>query len=282
MKNMKKLSLVLFLAITLTNCTVDKTKIVEDVIENINSKNYKESSKYLAEDFKYIKFNSDSIYDKTYFMEVFNKPSIKGNNFIYNIVDIEETDSTVSTKEEQYRPWDTILQVGTYTEVRKTYYFTGEKINKIIIDSILNEEKYVEEFNELISPVNEFIEEKYGNEIEELKGKVRLDYLYENVLSYFIEYSKLSDEEKNEYKISSYLKGTFTCKGGIYAKLVFKGKSTVVIYDGFIGIPFPTSYVIDENYIRIRTDKSDLLLKIKDSKTLEGEGWAKGTYIKQL
>lgn len=67
----------------------------------------------------------------------------------------------------------------------------------------------------------------------------------------------------------------------IYRKLVFKGKSTVVIYDKFIGIPFPTSYVIDEDYIRITTDKSDLLLRIKDNKTLEGEGWAKGVFKKE-
>lgn len=36
----------------------------------------------------------------------------------------------------------------------------------------------------------------------------------------------------------------------------------------------------DENIIRIRTDKSDLLFEIKDSQTLIGEGFARGTFRK--
>jgi len=43
---------------------------------------------------------------------------------------------------------------------------------------------------------------------------------------------------------------------------------------------FTTSYVRDGEYIRVTTDKSDLLIKIVDTNTLIGEGFAKGTYRK--
>jgi len=67
---------------------------------------------------------------------------------------------------------------------------------------------------------------------------------------------------------------------GFYKSIDFKGKTSVVVTDGIIGLPYATSYERDGKIIRIRTDKSDLMLTIKDSKTLIGEGYAEGTYIK--
>lgn len=69
-------------------------------------------------------------------------------------------------------------------------------------------------------------------------------------------------------------------KGGIYNSFEFKGESTVVI-GTILGIPYTSSYVKDGNLLRIRTDKSDLLLTIKDDNTLIGEGFAKGEYKKE-
>jgi len=45
-------------------------------------------------------------------------------------------------------------------------------------------------------------------------------------------------------------------------------------------MPFATSYEKDGNIIRIKTDKSDLMLTIQDNETLIGEGFAKGIYKK--
>jgi hypothetical protein len=70
--------------------------------------------------------------------------------------------------------------------------------------------------------------------------------------------------------------GKYSCNSEcIYSSFEFKGKSTVVISN-----IFAYTYVIDENYIRIKTDKSDLLLKITDQNTLTGEGFATGIYVK--
>lgn len=74
---------------------------------------------------------------------------------------------------------------------------------------------------------------------------------------------------------TSFLRGSYYCKTGFYRLLDFKGLSTVVLS----GL-YASSYVVDENYIRIKTDKTDLLFKIKDSNTLEGEGFAEGVYKK--
>ena len=62
--------------------------------------------------------------------------------------------------------------------------------------------------------------------------------------------------------------------------MIFRGKKTATIVDAFWGMRFTSSYEIDENYVRVKTDKSDLLFEIKDSKTLIGEGFAKGKFTK--
>jgi hypothetical protein len=65
-----------------------------------------------------------------------------------------------------------------------------------------------------------------------------------------------------------------------YRKLIFRGKRTVTIVDAIFGFSLASSYELDEINIRIRTDKSDLLFEIKDSQTLIGEGFARGTFRK--
>ena len=65
----------------------------------------------------------------------------------------------------------------------------------------------------------------------------------------------------------------------LYPILEFKGKSTVVIKT-FMG-PFVSGYVRDEDFIRVRTDKSDLLFEIVTEDSIIGSGFAKGVWIKE-
>ena len=75
------------------------------------------------------------------------------------------------------------------------------------------------------------------------------------------------------------LEGEYKNQGnGIYSAVEFKGKSTAVVKS--MGMTFPTSYDRDGKLIRLKTDKSDLLFIVKDSKTLVGEGFADGVYKK--
>lgn len=75
------------------------------------------------------------------------------------------------------------------------------------------------------------------------------------------------------------LDGEYKNQGsGVYSAVDFKGKSTVVIKS--LGMSFPTSYERDGDLIRVKSDVSNLLFTVKDSKTLVGEGFAEGVYKK--
>ena len=76
--------------------------------------------------------------------------------------------------------------------------------------------------------------------------------------------------------------GTFVNQGkGWYKSLTFKGKRTVVIRDAVFGMDFPSEYDKDEEFLRVTTDKSDLLFEIISEDTIKGEGFAEGLYIKE-
>ena len=76
--------------------------------------------------------------------------------------------------------------------------------------------------------------------------------------------------------------GTFVIQGkGLYKSLTFKGKKTVVVRDAVLGMDFPSEYVKDEEFLRVKTDKSDLLFEIISEDTIKGEGFAEGLYIKK-
>ena len=76
--------------------------------------------------------------------------------------------------------------------------------------------------------------------------------------------------------------GTFVVQGkGLYKSLTFKGKKTVVIRDAVFGMDFPSEYDKDEEFLRVKTDKSNLLFEIISEDTIKGEGFAEGLYIKK-
>lgn len=86
-------------------------------------------------------------------------------------------------------------------------------------------------------------------------------------------------EMKAPQKLS--LEGTYTSKDNpFYKSLTFKGQSTVVIKDKIFGLDYPSSYEKDDDFIRIKTDKSDLLLQIITVDSLVGNGFAKGSFVK--
>lgn len=62
-------------------------------------------------------------------------------------------------------------------------------------------------------------------------------------------------------------------------ELDFKGNSTVVLK--MENGPIVTSYVVDKDYIRVKGSGADMLFKVKDNKTLSGEGIFLGEYHKK-
>lgn len=81
---------------------------------------------------------------------------------------------------------------------------------------------------------------------------------------------------KSEIKLA----GTWNSKNNpLYPILEFKGKSTVVLKT--IMGPYATSYERDEEFIRVRTDKSDLLFEVISEDSIVGSGYAKGLWVKE-
>lgn len=81
---------------------------------------------------------------------------------------------------------------------------------------------------------------------------------------------------KSEIKLA----GKWTSKdNSLYPILEFKGKSTVVIKTMFG--PFATSYERDEEFIRVQTDKSDLLFEVISEDSIVGSGFANGLWVKE-
>lgn len=148
----------------------------------------------------------------------------------------------------------------------------NKKIQRISSDTANGTKKVIKELDDKTERFGEWFMVRYPSEFKSMTD------FFSMPEKYLKEYSLLSEKEIEHFLISN-LTGEYICKKGLYNKLVFKGKSTVVVYG--MGIPYPTSYIVDEKYIRIKTDKSDLLLRIKDSKTLIGEGFAKGTFKKK-
>lgn len=84
------------------------------------------------------------------------------------------------------------------------------------------------------------------------------------------------DIPKSEIKLA----GTWISKdNSLYHILEFKGKSTVVIKTMFG--PFATSYERNEEFIRVQTDKSDLLFEIISEDSIVGSGFADGLWVKE-
>lgn len=88
------------------------------------------------------------------------------------------------------------------------------------------------------------------------------------------------NEQAEDEIIPININGTWVSKDNpLYPILEFKGKSTVVIKT-FLA-PFASGYERDEEFIRVRTDQSDLLFEIISEDSIIGSGFAKGHWIRK-
>ena len=156
---------------------------------------------------------------------------------------------------------------------KKTYRFIDDKLQSITVDSTLYLEEYFKSLHEKVIPFTFYVNDQY--DIEDDKE------IFANIKKYLSEYVSLPASDKKEYRHYAHLQGTYVSKDcAFYRKLIFRGKKTVTIVDAIFGMSFASGYELDEDIIRVKTDKSDLLFEIKDSQTLIGEGFAKGTFRK--
>ena len=264
---MKKIILFFVCAALLSSCHKNKSDIVKDFVDARNSYVSEKISYFLAEDFRYYE-GTDTLSKFDYLI----KDTIKPLEIKAKILIIQDLDSIVKTEEKITTIVDSLLKVTPCIVLKKTYRFSNDKLKSITVDSIMNLEEYSKDYTEKWIQFSFYINDQYDIEDNE--------ELLINIKKYLDEYMNLPPSTKKKYKTYANLQGTYIGDNPFYKKLIFRGKNTVTIIDAIFGFPFATSYEVDENYIRIRTDKSDLLFEIKDNETLIGEGFANGRFTK--
>lgn len=70
--------------------------------------------------------------------------------------------------------------------------------------------------------------------------------------------------------------GTYACQGCVYDAVELREGGRAVVYG--LGIGFPTTYTRVGDRLYVASDKGDLGFRVVGADTLEGEGWAAGTY----
>ena len=265
---MKKLFLLILGIVLLMSCQKTKRGTVNNFIEAVNNYDVKSVDKLVSKDFVYI---DDDTLSNSDFYSVLD--SLKAHKVETLILKIEDADSLVKTKEQTRSIHDSLLGVKPLLIKEKTYRFVEDRLSSVTVDSTLNDVEHKEVLNEKKNAFLFYLKDKY--EIEDEAD------IADELVKYLKEYADLSPSDKKKYTTYGNLQGTYVSKDcPFYRKLIFRGKKTVTIVDAFFGMSFTSSYEVDENYIRISTDKSDLLFEIKDSQTLVGEGFSKGTFKK--
>lgn len=242
--------------------------MVNDFIDATNNYDKEATIKLLADSFEY--YGKDTLNKEDYLARF---DSLKAIEVTSIILRSQEIDGIVKTEEKTISIIDSLLEVKPVLIQMKSYRFSNNKLESITVDSTLNYEEYTNSYKEKMGALSFYIRDQYDIENEK--------EITQNINKYLTEYRALPASERRTYKTYAILQGTYTSKNcAYYRKLIFRGKKTATIIDNIFGFRFNSSYEIDENYVRIKSDKSDLLFEIKDNRTLIGEGFSKGTFTK--
>ena len=264
---MKKSFLFILCVILMSSCQQSKWGRVKDFIDATNSYDKGEIGLLLTDSFKF--YGKDTL-SKSDFLATMD--SLKSIECLSTIIKSQELDSIVRTEEQVCSIIDSLLEVKPKLIQMKSYRFSNDRLESITVDSILNYDEYMNSLDERLGAFNFYIKDQYDIEENELTKDIK---------KYLTEYMSLPASDRRTYKTYASLQGIYVSKNcAFYRKLIFRGKKTATIVDAFWGMRFTSSYEVDDNYVRVKTDKSDLLFEIKDNKTLVGEGFAKGTFTK--
>ena len=265
---MKKFIPIFICVFLFSACQKSKQAIVNDLLEAENSFEKEKVCQMLSDNFMF--YGTDTLNKEEYLSHLDSLKPIERQS---SIIQIQDLDSIVKTEERVRSLVDSLLEVTPAIIQKKTYRFADDKLVSITVDSTLNYEDYTKSLNEKYIPFAFYVKDQY--DIDDGKE------IAANIKKYLSEYAGLPISDRKQYKNYAHLQGTYVSRDcAFYRKLIFRGKRTVTIVDAIFGMSFASGYELDEDIIRIRTDKSDLLFEIKDSQTLIGEGFAKGTFKK--
>lgn len=242
--------------------------MVEDLIEAKNCFEKEKVNQFLSDNFMF--YGTDTLNKEEYLATI---DTLKAFECQSSILQIHDSDSIVKTEERVRSIVDSLLEVTPAIIQKKTYKFADNKLVSITVDSTMNYEDYTKSLNEKYTSFAFYVKDQYDIDDE--------NEITVNIKKYLSEFAGLPASDRKQYKTYAHLQGTYVSRDcAFYRKLIFRGKRTVTIVDAIFGFSFTSGYELDEDIIRIRTDKSDLLFEIKDSKTLIGDGFAKGTFRK--
>lgn len=264
---MKKSIPFLLCVILISSCQQSKWGRVKDFIDATNSYDKDEIGSLLTDSFKF--YGKDTL-SKEDFLATMD--SLKSVECLSTIIKSQELDSIVRTEEQVCSIIDSLLEVKPKLIQMKSYRFSNDKLESITVDSTLNYDEYMNSLDERLGAFNFYIKDQYDIEENELTKDIK---------KYLTEYMSLSASDRRTYRTYASLQGTYVSKNcAFYRKVIFRGKKTATVVDAIWGMHFTSSYEVDENYVRVKSDKSDFLFEMKDNKTLVGEGFAKGTFTK--
>lgn len=265
---MKKFISILICVFLFSACQKSKQMMVEDLIEAKNCFEKEKVNQFLSDNF--MLYGTDTLNKEEYLATI---DTLKAFECQSSILQIHDLDSIVKTEERVRSIVDSLLEVTPAIIQKKTYKFADNKLVSITVDSTMNYEDYTKSLNEKYTSFAFYVKDQYDIDDE--------NEITVNIKKYLSEFAGLPASDRKQYKTYAHLQGTYVSRDcALYRKLIFRGKRTVTIVDAIFGFSFTSGYELDENIIRIRTDKSDLLFEIKDSKTLIGDGFAKGTFRK--
>lgn len=264
---MKKSIPFLLYVILISSCQQSKWGRVKDFIDATNSYDKDEIGSLLTDSFKF--YGKDTL-SKEDFLATMD--SLKSVECLSTIIKSQELDSIVRTEEQVSSIIDSLLEVKPKLIQMKSYRFSNDKLESITVDSTLNYDEYMNSLDERLGAFNFYIKDQYDIEENELTKDIK---------KYLTEYMSLSASDRRTYRTYASLQGIYVSKNcAFYRKVIFRGKKTATVVDAIWGMHFTSSYEVDENYVRVKSDKSDFLFEMKDNKTLVGEGFAKGTFTK--
>lgn len=250
------------------SCNPSKEKILHNFRVATNQFDKQIVQEFLDENFYYYESGKISL-SKSEFLNTQDSLS-KLENWT-KIISFQDLDSVIITKEEISNIIDSVLDINPKINLITSYRFHKGKIASISVDSVINYPDFIISRNIKMVPFLYYVKDQHDIRDE--------NEIFKNIKKYLNEFNTLPASDKKRYKTISYLQGTFISDDKIFPKIEFKGKRTAIVY--VMGYwPLTTSYEVDEEYIKIKGDSGDLLLRVEGSNLLVGEGLASGTYKK--
>lgn len=265
----KNILLLAVSALLFASCKQSNLDMINNLIAQSGQFDKAEVGKLLSSDFFYLDKNEKE-YNRIEYLSRLD--SLKSIDYKSEILTIQDMDSIVKTEENITTVFDSIMEGIPNMIQKKTYVVENDKIKSITVDSTLNYDKYTKALDKKLVPILYYAQEQSGQSDN--------NEILRNIKKYLKEYSNLSNADKTKYSSYSKVQGRYIGRG-LFNEFEFKRGHCRFSY---FGIRMGGKYTVEGDCIYLDTGTGELgtvVLKIINSNTLKGEGWAFGTFVKR-